>query len=78
MQADEFKSRRIIPLELANEATMTAVAVCAKNGFTVTATLVDANGVVRSVSKADIAGPHTNDSSRLKALTAVSLGRRSR
>jgi uncharacterized protein GlcG (DUF336 family) len=72
--AQDFKSRRIIPLELANEAAMAAIAACAKNGFDVTATLVDANGIVRSVSKAEMAGPHTNDSSRLKAFTAVSLG----
>jgi uncharacterized protein GlcG (DUF336 family) len=72
--ASDFNSRPILPLALASEATMTAVATCEKNGYAVTATIVDANGQVRSVAKADLAGPHTVDSSRQKAYTAVSLG----
>jgi len=72
--ATDYHTRKILPLALANEATLAAVAACAKNGFQVTATVVDANGQVRSVLKADLAGPHTIDSSRLTAYTAVSLG----
>ncbi len=72
--AADFHSRPILPLALASEATMTAVATCENNGYAVTATIVDANGQVRSVAKADLAGPHTVDSSRQKAYTAVSLG----
>lgn len=74
LQAAEMKSRRILPLALASEATLAAVATCEQNGYSVTATVVDVNGMVRSVSKNDLAGPHTVDSSRLKAYTAVSLG----
>ncbi len=70
----ELGTRHVLPLRLASEATLAAVHACEKNGFAVTATVVDANGQVRSVAKADLAGPHTVDSSRLKAYTAVSLG----
>ncbi len=72
--ASDFNSRPILQLALASEATMTAVAAREKNGYAVTASIVDANGQVRSVTKADLAGPRTVDRSRQKAYTAVSLG----
>ena len=72
--ASELPSRVYLPLSMANQAVMTAVATCKKNGFSITATLVDASGLVRAVARDDLAGPHTIDSSRLKAFTAVALG----
>jgi uncharacterized protein GlcG (DUF336 family) len=72
--AAELPSRSYVPLAMANRAVMTAVAVCKKNGDAVTATFVDASGLVRAVARDDLAGPHTIDSSRLKAFTAVALG----
>jgi uncharacterized protein GlcG (DUF336 family) len=72
--AAELPTRSYLPLSLANQAVMTAVAVCKKNGFSVTATVVDANGLVRAVARDDLAGAHTIDSSRLKAFTAQALG----
>jgi hypothetical protein len=47
--AAELPSRSYIPLEMANRAVMTAVAVCKKNGDPVTATFVDGSGLVRAV-----------------------------
>lgn len=40
----------------------------------VTATVLDASGMVKAVAKGDLAPPHTLDSSRGKAYDAVSLG----
>jgi uncharacterized protein GlcG (DUF336 family) len=72
--AAELPTRSYVPLVMANQAVMTAVAVCKKNGDLVTATFVDAGGLVRAVARDDLAGPHTIDSSRLKAYTALALG----
>jgi len=42
------------------------------DGYAVTATVVDRAGTVRAVQRADNAGPHTLEASRLKAYTAAS------
>jgi uncharacterized protein GlcG (DUF336 family) len=48
------------------------VAACTANGYAVTATVVDRAGGVRAVQRADNAGPHTLEASRLKAYTSAS------
>ena len=53
---------------------MEAVAVCERSGYHVTATVVDASGLVKAVAEGDLAPPHTLDSSRGKSYAAVSLG----
>lgn len=58
---------------LANEAVGEAVAVCAKNGYAVTAIIVDINGVRQAVLRGDGAAVHTLDSAYFKAYTAASL-----
>ena len=58
---------------LANEAVGEAVAVCAKNGYAVTAIVVDINGVRQAVLRGDGAAVHTLDSAYFKAYTAASL-----
>jgi uncharacterized protein GlcG (DUF336 family) len=58
---------------LANEAVAEAVAVCAKNGYTVTAIVVDIDGVRQAVLRGDGAPVHTLDSAYAKAYTAASL-----
>ena len=62
-----------LPLSVATEAALTAVADCQKSGYLVTATVVDASGLVKVVAKGDGAPPHTRRS-RGKAYAAVSLG----
>ncbi|GIC75586.1 heme-binding protein [Moritella sp. F3] len=54
---------------LANEA----VQQCGKQGYNVTATVVDVTGNVIAQLRADNAGRHTLESSRQKAFTAVSM-----
>ena len=58
---------------LANEAVGEAVAVCAKNGYAVTAIVVDIDGVRHAVLRGDGAAVHTLDSAYAKAYTAASL-----
>ena len=72
--AEPLPTGKQLPLSLAVEAAMEAVAVCEKSGYRVAATIVDASGLVKTVAKGDRAPPHTLDSSRGKAYAAVSLG----
>lgn len=58
---------------LAQEAVGEAVAACAKNGYAVTAIVVDINGVRQAMLRGDGAPVHTLDSAYAKAYTAASL-----
>ncbi len=58
---------------LANEAVAEAVAACVKNGYAVTAIVVDIDGVRQAVLRGDGAPVHTLDSAYAKAYTAASL-----
>jgi uncharacterized protein GlcG (DUF336 family) len=58
---------------LASEAVTEAVAACAKNGYAVTAIIVDMDGVRQAVLRGDGAPVHTLDSAYFKAYTAASL-----
>jgi uncharacterized protein GlcG (DUF336 family) len=71
-QAQAVRSEKNLSLELAGQLAATAVSACAANGYAVTATVVDRAGTVRAVMRADNAGPHTLDASRLKAFTSAS------
>ena len=72
--ADALPTDTRLPLSVAIEAATEAVAACEASNYRVTATVVDASGVVKVVVKGDRAPPHTLDSSRGKAYAAVSLG----
>ncbi len=72
--AEALTARKPLSLSIAMEAAMEAVAACEKSGYRVTATIVDASGMIKAVAKGDLAPPHTLDSSRGKAYAAVSLG----
>ena len=48
------------------------MAACAANNYNVTAAVVDRAGVLRALQRADNAGPHTIEASRLKAYTSAS------
>lgn len=73
--ADDLPREAVLPLALATTAASAAVEKCAKDGYKVTAAVVDKAGVLRAQLRGDGAGPHTVDSSRKKAYTAASLGR---
>jgi uncharacterized protein GlcG (DUF336 family) len=59
---------------LASEAVSAAVAACAKQGYKVTATVVDADGVQQAVLRGDGASMTTLGAARDKAYTAFMLG----
>lgn len=64
-----------IPTALALEAAQAAVEACKADGYLVTAAVVDNGGHVKAMLRADGAGPHTLDSARAKAYTALSMRR---
>jgi uncharacterized protein GlcG (DUF336 family) len=69
--AQTLTSHRI-PAALAAEAVVEAVAACAKQGYAVTATVIDVDARRAAMLRGDGAGPHTEDVSWGKAYTAVS------
>lgn len=62
-----------ISAELASQAAAETVASCAKQGYSETAVVVDADGVRQAVLRGDRAGSHTLDSAFDKAYTAASF-----
>jgi uncharacterized protein GlcG (DUF336 family) len=58
---------------LAHEAVGAAVEACAKQGYHVTATLIDDAGHHQAVLRGDGTDIHTLDSSEMKAYTAISF-----
>lgn len=72
VQAQTVRTERNMSLELASQIAGATVAACTAKGFAVTATVVDRAGTVRAVHRADLAGPHTLEASRLKAYTSAS------
>ncbi len=71
--AEGLVSTHRLPAMLAMEAVSEAVAACAKQGYAVTAVVVDFDGVRQAVLRGDQAGVHTADSAYGKAYTAVSM-----
>ncbi len=70
--AQAVRTERNISLDLANQIASATVAACTAGGYNVAATVVDRAGTVRAVQRADNAGPHTLEASRLKAYTSAS------
>ncbi|MFY3384600.1 GlcG/HbpS family heme-binding protein [Paracidovorax sp. MALMAid1276] len=66
------RTEKNLSLDLATQIAAHTVATCSANGYHVTATVVDRSGTVRAVQRADNAGPHTLEASRLKAYTSAS------
>lgn len=71
--AEGLLSTHRVPADLANQAVAEAVAHCARQGYSETAVLVDADGVRQAVLRGDRAGSHTLDSAYDKAYTAASF-----
>lgn len=73
--AQELPKESVLSLSLAQRAAQAAIDVCKKDGYRVSVSVVDRAGLLRTMGRADGAGPHTIDSSRKKAYTAASLRR---
>ena len=71
----ELPKESVLPLSMAGKAVQAAVEACKKDGHRVSVSVVDRDGILRSMARADGAGPHTIDSSKKKAYTAASLRR---
>ena len=71
-QAQAVRSDKNLSLELANQIAAAGVAACQASGYALTTTVVDRAGGVRAAQRADNAGPHTLEASRLKAYTSAS------
>jgi uncharacterized protein GlcG (DUF336 family) len=59
---------------LAAEAVSEAVAACAKQGYKITATIIDVDGIEQAMLRGDGAMMTTIDAARDKAYTALMLG----
>ena len=70
--AQGVRVEKNISLDLATQIAAATVASCSAAGYNVAATVVDRAGTVRAVMRADNAGPHTLEASRLKAYTSAS------
>jgi uncharacterized protein GlcG (DUF336 family) len=73
-QAQGLVTTQKLSAALANELVGDSVAQCAKNGYKVTAIVVDLDGVRQAVLRGDGAPIHTLDNAYYKAYTVASLG----
>ena len=71
--AQSVLNERQISLGLAREAANAAINQCRKDGYQVSATVVDRSGQVKVMMRDDNSGPHTPDTSRRKAYTALTF-----
>jgi uncharacterized protein GlcG (DUF336 family) len=71
--AQTLPVQKQLPVTLAVEAGLVALEACQKQGYRVSATVVDQAGVIKAALREDGAGPHTLDSSRRKAYTSASM-----
>jgi uncharacterized protein GlcG (DUF336 family) len=65
---------RMLSAEAANAMVMGALAACQKDGYKVSAAVVDRGGNLLAFVRDPTAGPHTAESSRRKAFTAATFG----
>lgn len=70
--AQGVRTEKTLSLELASQIASATVNACSAAGHNVAVTVVDRAGGVRAVLRADNAGPHTLEASRLKAYTSAS------
>jgi uncharacterized protein GlcG (DUF336 family) len=70
--AQAVRTEKNLSLDLASEIASATLAACSAAGHNVAVTVVDRAGGVRAVLRADNAGPHTLEASRLKAYTSAS------
>jgi uncharacterized protein GlcG (DUF336 family) len=73
-QAQGLVTTQKLSAALANELVGESVAQCVKNGYKVTAAVVDLDGVRQAVLRGDGAPIHTLDNAYYKAYSIASLG----
>ena len=65
---------RILSAEAANAAVMGALEQCKKDGYKISAAVIDRGGNLLAFVRDPTAGPHTQESSRRKAFTSATFG----
>jgi uncharacterized protein GlcG (DUF336 family) len=73
-EAQGVMPNRVLTVEAANAMVMGALAQCQKDGYKVSAAVVDRGGNLLAFVRDPTAGPHTAESSRRKAFTAATFG----
>ena len=71
-----MRTEKNMSLALANEAAQAAIDACTKGGYNVAVAVVDRAGQVKTIMRADNAGPHTTETARRKAYTALTFASR--
>ncbi|KAJ5102679.1 hypothetical protein N7532_003208 [Penicillium argentinense] len=71
--ASNLLQEQNIPLNLAVEIAQNAIQACTDEQYSVSAAVVDREGVLRTLLRADNAAIHTPDAARRKAYTAASM-----
>jgi uncharacterized protein GlcG (DUF336 family) len=74
-RAESLPTALQLPLKLATEAGLEAIAVCRQSGYAVTVTVVNAEGQRQVVLRDEAASPYTLDNSFNKAYSVISLGK---
>lgn len=72
--AVELPQQHYLPVDLAQKLASETLSACAADGYNVSVSVVDRQGVLKALLRADNAGPHTIESSRKKAFTSASMG----
>jgi len=67
-------SGKVLSADAANTMVMAALAQCQKDGYKVSAAVVDRGGNLLAFVRDPTAGPHTAESSRRKAFTSATFG----
>ncbi len=68
-----YIATRVLSFATANKLAVNAAEACRKQGYQVTASVVDRNGNLLALIRDPLAGTHTIEVSRLKAVTAASF-----
>ncbi|MFO7602351.1 MAG: heme-binding protein [Gammaproteobacteria bacterium] len=68
-----YLSTRVLSFTLAHTLAIQAAEACRKQGYQVTASVVDRSGHLLALVRDPLAGTHTIEVSRLKAVTAASF-----
>ena len=74
-RAADVETTHRLSAQLATEIAVASIAACTKLTYAITATVVDADGVIQALIRGDGAGIHTIQTAQDKAFTAVTYGR---
>ncbi len=75
--ADGLLTQKALSADVAQTIAQGALEKCRADGYRVSVTILDANGMLKAFVRDDGTGPHTGDFSRKKAYSAVTFKRTS-